>query len=77
MENNTINYTFETGVEISERLGSGSSYTYVLETNNEEEARLALSKAGRNYLHRYSMQTRDGKRKYIREYYTRERWYEF
>lgn len=55
------NIFYETGVEVPEILGSGSSYYSVLTTPSEALARAEYKKCGRNYLLRYDKQP-DGMR---------------
>lgn len=55
------NIFYETGVEVPEILGSGSSYYLVFTTPSEALARTEYKKCGRNYLLRYEKQP-DGMR---------------
>ena len=50
------NIFYETGQEIPEILGSGSSYYSVFTTSSEALAREEYKKGGRNYLRRYERQ---------------------
>lgn len=50
------NIFYETGVEVHEILGSGSSYYSVFTTPSEALARAEYKKCGRNYLLRYNRQ---------------------
>ena len=46
-------WTYETGIESTEILGSGSSFSSVATISNEDDAKEAYKKGGRNYLLRY------------------------
>ena len=46
-------WTYETGIESPEILGSGSSFSSVATISNEDDAKEAYKKGGRNYLLRY------------------------
>lgn len=46
-------WIYETGIESPEILGSGSSFSSVATISNEEDAKEAYKKGGRNYLLRY------------------------
>lgn len=43
---------YETGIETPEILGSGSQFSSIVTTKNEEEAMRAYRTGGRNYLYR-------------------------
>ena len=46
-------WIYETGIESPEILGSGSSFSSVATISNEDDAKEAYKKGGRNYLLRY------------------------
>ena len=46
-------WIYETGIESTEILGSGSSFSSVATISNEDDAKEAYKKGGRNYLLRY------------------------
>ena len=46
-------WIYETGIESTEILGSGSSFSSVATISNEEDAKEAYKRGGRNYLLRY------------------------
>lgn len=48
---------YETGIEIPEILGSGSQFSSVVTTTNEEDAFRAYRTGGRNYLYRITHTT--------------------
>ena len=52
------NWTYETGIEIPEILGSGSSFSNVFKTKDEEKAFEESHQKGRNYLVRYKKKGR-------------------
>ena len=45
-----VDWIYETGREVSEILGSGSSYYNIFKTKNEDEALKAAKESGRTYL---------------------------
>ena len=59
-------WTYETGIESPEILGSGSSFSSVATISNEEDAKEAYKKGGRNYLLRYKY---DNARRIIKYWY--------
>lgn len=64
----SLPWIYETGKEVSEILGSGSTYYNVLHTKDEEKALAAATDGTRNYLIRYKM--RDGAQ-------TNRQWYDY
>lgn len=62
-------WTYETGEEVAEIFGSGSSYYHVYETDNIDEALHKYNSSFRNYLIR--KQFKDGHM--IREFYDDEK----